>query len=153
MTQVLLGEHGAMYPLLDLIEARAPWAGLDVTRCLAACLEATLISHACIEEEILTPAVSPHLPPAKPGPTDHDIIRDLLNSAIAATDPAKARKLLLMTVAETRKHFEKEETAIFPVAARELTRQVQEELGSMWAFKRGVRAGRSRDHRCRSVPE
>jgi hemerythrin-like domain-containing protein len=50
----------------------------------------------------------------------------------------EARSLLLETIAFTRKHFRKEETVIFGIAERELSRNLQEQLGAEWATRRGV---------------
>jgi len=48
-----------------------------------------------------------------------------------------ARRVLL-AIAFARKHFLKEEIFVFGIATRELSRQVQEELGAEWARRRGV---------------
>jgi hypothetical protein len=146
ITQVLLGEHGAMYPLLDRIEAEAPSSGLAAIRLQAGFLQSVLISHAHLEDELLRPAILRHLPaPAtnpdgSPAPTDHQVIEAALLSVLAAETPGDARRLLLDTVAKTRKHFRKEETLIFPIADRELSREAQSRLGVEWAVRRNIAA-------------
>ncbi len=144
ITQVLLGEHGAMYPLLDRIEADAPSAGLPAIRAQAVMLDSVLISHANLEDALLRPAILPHLPaPAmnpdgSPAPTDHEVIEAELRAVLAAETPVEARRLLLDTVAKTRKHFRKEETLIFPIADRELSGEAQSRLGAEWAVRRNL---------------
>ena len=66
--QALLGEHGAMYPLLDLIEKTSGEASLDQLKTQAGLLRSTLVSHADLEDPLLRPAILAHLPPANGGP-------------------------------------------------------------------------------------
>lgn len=140
----LLGEHGALYPLLTLIENTAAAAGLEQLHAQADCLRSTLGSHADLEDELLRPAIQKYLPPppvtpdGNPAATDHEVIGEGLSAVIASRDAGHARRLLLETVAKTRKHFHKEETIIFRIAARELTFDDQERLGAEWARRRGV---------------
>ncbi|MBI4906567.1 MAG: hemerythrin domain-containing protein [Acidobacteria bacterium] len=139
ITQALLGEHGAMYPLLDMIEQTATSAGLMELKLQAAFLQATLISHADIEDALLRPVVLPYLEKPTPGPdgavppTDHQAIAIGLQSVIDAGDGQEARRLLMDTVTMTRKHFRKEENIIFPTADRELSLELLEDLGAQWA--------------------
>jgi hemerythrin-like domain-containing protein len=144
ITQALLGEHGAMYPLLDFIEQTVPSATLDAIRVQAQFLRSTLVSHAAIEDTVLRPAIERHLPkPAlnpdgSAGPTDHEVIEVGLRAVIEAPDTERARLLLLDTVAKTRKHFAKEEKLIFGIAERELSDEAQNRLGAEWAARRAV---------------
>jgi len=137
ITQALLGEHGAMYPMLDLIEQTAPCADLSAIGTLVACLQSILGSHAAIEDDLLRPAIQAWLPPPI-NPTDHQVIAAGLASALASTETEEARCRLLATIAKTRAHFLKEETSIFVIAARELPPEEQEKLGAEWAGLRGV---------------
>jgi hemerythrin-like domain-containing protein len=142
--QVLLGEHGAMYPLLERIENTASSADLQGLKIQASLLQSTLVSHADIEDALLRPVILKYLPqpaPAADGktaPTDHEIIVGGLAQVLAAVEAQEARRWLLDTVAKTRKHFLKEETIIFGIAGRELSHQRQDELGAEWARMRGV---------------
>lgn len=141
ITQSLQGEHGAINALLHFIENRAPEASAEQLGLLAEVLGAVLLSHAAIEDELLVPQIRPFLPPAPGGPgapTDHQVIASLLHRTEEAGDGAARRRLLLETVAETRKHFTKEETKIFPIAERELPAETQRALASEWADRRAV---------------
>ncbi len=144
ITQALLGEHGAIYPLLDLIEAQAPSSGLDVIKIQAAFLQSMLVSHAGIEDVLLRPMIQEHLPaPVRNAdgtapPTDHEVIEGGLRAVLDADERGKARRVLLETVAKTRKHFKKEERVIFRIAERELPEDVQDRLGAEWAARRSV---------------
>jgi hemerythrin-like domain-containing protein len=142
--QALLGEHGAMYPLLELIEKTAALADLEELKIRANCLQAILSSHARIEDALLRPFIQQYLPPPAP-PTkgsvtqaDHQVIDEGLARVLRSAEVQEARAALLDTVAKTRRHFLKEETLIFGIAARELPHQHQEQLGAEWARRRGV---------------
>ena len=142
--EALLGEHGAMYPLLDLIEKTAAFANLEELKIQANCLQSTLSSHARIEDALLRPFIRQYLPQPAPAPdgsavqTDHELIDEGLARVLRSAEVQEARAALLDTVAKTRKHFLKEETIIFGIAGRELSRQRQEQLGAEWARWRGV---------------
>lgn len=141
ITQSLQGEHGAINALLNFIEHRAPDASTEQLGLLAGVLSAILLSHADIEDELLVPKIRPFLPPPPGGPgapTDHQVIAGLLHKTEETSDGATRRRLLLETVAETRKHFTKEETKIFPITERELSVETQRALANEWAQRRGV---------------
>jgi hypothetical protein len=88
ITHALLGEHGAMHPLLDLIERTASTADLADPKTQARFVEATLSSHADIEDALLRPAILSYLPKPAPGPdgaippTDHQLINAGLASVV-----------------------------------------------------------------------
>jgi hypothetical protein len=135
--EALLGEHGALYPLFERIEALAQYAGLAELKLYADLLESTLISHADLEDELLRPEIRRYLPPTS-GPTDHERIRAGLERVAAAFDADEARRCLLETLARTRTHFRKEESTIFTIARHELCPDRQQELAAEWALIRGV---------------
>ena len=55
--QVLLGEHGAKYPLLAQIENTASSADLQELKIEASILHSVLVSHADLEDELLRPVI------------------------------------------------------------------------------------------------
>jgi hypothetical protein len=69
ITQALLGEHGAMYPLFDLIQRTAVQDSLAEIQWQARFLSAALVSHADLEDELLRPAILAYLLAAERGPT------------------------------------------------------------------------------------
>ena len=137
ITQDLLGEHGAIYPLFDIIEETAAAAELAELKIRANSLQSAIGSHATIEDEVLRPAIQAYLTAAA-GPTDHEVIDAGLSEVLASTTAEEARRALLETIALARRHFLKEETIIFGIAARELSCEAQEQLGAEWARRRGV---------------
>ena len=141
ITQSLYGEHGAINALLTFLEDRAPEASAQQLGLLADALGAVLLSHANIEDDLLVPRIRPFLPPPPGGPdaaTDHEVIAGLLRKIEEAGDSATRRRLLFQTVEETRRHFAKEETKIFPIAERELPAETQRDLAGEWAVRRAV---------------
>jgi len=144
ITEALLGEHGAMNPLLDLIAQTTPGADLVELKTRALCLRSALSSHAKIEDELLRPAIQPWLPPSAPAAdgtaalTDHEVIEAGLDRVLVSTGLEEARESLVETLTKTRAHFRKEETIIFRIAARQLAQEFQEQLGAEWARRRGI---------------
>jgi hemerythrin-like domain-containing protein len=141
ITDALLGEHGAIYPLLDLLEKTLPDGDLAGAVTRAACLHSALITHAAIEDAVLRPAIQKFLPPP-PSQTDHEVIEQALLRVMSATDRDEAMRLLRDALARTRKHFHKEETVIFPLAERELSADELDRLGDEWAARRRVNLSR-----------
>jgi len=141
ITQSLRGEHGAINALLDFIELRAADATSEQLGLLKDALKAVLLSHAAIEDDFLRPAILPFLPPPPGGPdapTDHQVIAELLRRAGEADDAAARRKLLSETLEQTRKHFTKEETKVFPLAEQKVSIDGQRSLAIAWAARRRV---------------
>lgn len=127
-----------MYPLLDRLQSRLDSGSIDELRLEVRMLQATLVSHAEIEETVLRPAIAGFLPPAGGVPTDHDVIRQSLDLVLNDGDEDEVRRVLAETLAFTRKHFRKEETHLFPVASCELSEEAQNRLARLWAAQRGV---------------
>jgi hemerythrin-like domain-containing protein len=157
ITHALLGEHGAIRPLLDFIEQSASDATVEQIKLQVRLLQSTLVSHASIEDALLRPAIERYLPrpsagSGEPLPSDHEIIRSGLDDVLACPDRECARTLLLATVAATRKHFQKEEKTVFGIAERELTEQEQERLGAEWATMRCVLLGETDGRHHLSTP-
>jgi len=125
----LLGEHGAIRPLLDSIEASASTDDPATLKTRIQVLSAALVSHAD-----QSPSHQGGLGASDRRLTDAD-------------DPREARRALAETVAVTRKHLEKEELVVFPSADRQLSGESQEKLGAAWAARRGVTARRGRASR------
>ncbi|MBS1854223.1 MAG: hemerythrin domain-containing protein [Acidobacteria bacterium] len=142
ITHALRGEHGAIYPLLDIIQESAPVVGIESIRTQARILRATLMSHADIEDAVLRPAIERYLPEPAPEPdgsrppSDHQRIRAGLEHAMDAGLVEEARRLLIQTVEAISRHFAKEEGVIFAIAECELPEEVQHDLGARWSALR-----------------
>lgn len=145
VVDALLGEHGVLYAWFDAVEGAL---GSDPSAAevagLARQLAAVLGSHARVENELLLDEAARR--GAEEGPLavmrrEHDDIEALLGEAVEAADaePGRAAGLLGEAIAVAREHFEKEELAAFPLAARVLGPEALAEAGVRWAERRRVR--------------
>jgi hemerythrin-like domain-containing protein len=142
LTDALLGEHGVIYALFDHVETTLPKLEtlVDVQR-VSALLTAAIGSHAGLEDDILFPALEPHL--GQMGPLtmmrhEHREIESGL-ADVQNTDSfelAVERLRYALTVART--HFAKEEQVLFRMAGQVLSESQLEQLGARWAEERRV---------------
>ena len=141
ITDALRGEHGPLYALfLHCEESALKWELADLLLA-GRCLEAALLSHAHVEDDILFAAVERVMPPG--GPTsamraDHDEIDHELALLRAATTESQARQALAAVIDKARDHFEKEEVVLFPLADELLPAAELERLARVWADRRGA---------------
>jgi iron-sulfur cluster repair protein YtfE (RIC family) len=141
ITDALRGEHGPLYALfLHCEESALKWELADLLLA-GRCLEAALLAHAHVEDDILFAAVEQVMPPG--GPTsemraDHDEIDHELALLRAATTESQARQALAAVIDKARDHFEKEEVVLFPLADELLPAAELERLARVWADRRGA---------------
>jgi hemerythrin-like domain-containing protein len=64
------------------------------------------------------------------------MIEETLAKVHKARDPKNAKKFLLGAVTASRKHFDKEERIVFPLAERILKAKTLSELGETWLRRR-----------------
>lgn len=142
ITDALLGEHATLYALFDHLRATALSRGdLDEFHNAALLLESQLAGHAQIEDEILFPALEPHL--GRAGPlavmrSEHESIDHLLRAACDEKHLDAARSALAALLDLAVIHFRKEEQALFPMARQYLDETALTALGDEWAARRGV---------------
>ena len=141
LTDALLGEHAVLYELFE--HARRAAAGGDAgdMRRAVSVLDALLLSHARVEEDLLFPALDPHL--GQMGPlavmrSEHQSIERLLASAHKEPDPAALKAIVADLLDLAHGHFQKEEMALFPMARRFLDEATLARLGDQWADRRKV---------------
>jgi len=133
ITEALLSEHLVFHNLFDQIEAAAPGLKtLAELKAVAAMLESMLRMHAEAEDALFF------------GPLEHcfeqigqrdsflqeheemDANLQLVDKAVRVKE---ALDLLLRAVAHSRRHFDREERIVFPLAERVLNEGTLEELG------------------------
>ncbi len=142
ITRALLGEHGAFYAQFAAIERLAASAGAPELRAAATLLDAALVSHARLEDELLFRAIDAAMPDAGPLPVmrdEHRRIEEALARARLGGHVPSARAALLEAIAISREHFLKEEEILFPLAEKVLDGEDIRTLGAAWAKARGVR--------------
>jgi hypothetical protein len=71
---------------------------------------------------------------------EHEMIEATLAKAHKTRDVKSVRRLLPGAVMASRKHFDKEERIVFPVAERILSAKTLSELGETWLQRREVSA-------------
>lgn len=144
ITDALYGEHGPLYALLAHCERSATQWELADLLLAGRCVEAALLSHASVEDELLFAALAARMPAG--GPVDvmrgeHEAIDATLAALHEATDEGAARRAVLQVVHLARDHFAKEEQVLFPLAGDLLDAAELERLGAEWAARRGVACG------------
>ncbi|MBI3874616.1 MAG: hypothetical protein HY300_01320 [Verrucomicrobia bacterium] len=140
ITEVLLAEHGVFHNVFDSIEAGASrLRTLAEVRAQASLLEVMLKAHSDMEHELLMEPLDHCLDQLGHRETfhhEHENIEQGLDAVAKARTTKKARKLLLDAVLASRKHFDKEERIVFPLAERLLKVKTLQSLGSAWMKER-----------------
>jgi hemerythrin-like domain-containing protein len=140
ITEALLAEHVVFHSMFDHVEAIAPTLKtLAELKAVAAILESMLKVHADTEDALFL------------GPLEHcfeqigqrdsfveehqemDANLQLVEKAVRAKE---ALDLLLSAVAHSRRHFDREERIVFPMAERVLNERTLNELGEAWMEQR-----------------
>lgn len=142
ITDAFLGEHGVFYALFDRLVEELPTDSIEVLRGKASLLTAALEPHARLEDELLFVTVEEEagigVGPVETMRAEHEAIEGVLQRAVAATEPAPAREMLLEVIHLARAHFLKEEEVAFPMAEEVLGAESLTRLGKEWARARGV---------------
>ena len=147
ITDALLAEHTVFHHIFDHLEAAVPRARtLAEVRVLARLLEALLADHSHTEEDLLMTPLDHCL--EQIGQRDlfheeHEGIERNLGQALKVRDVRTARRTLLVAVVASRRHFDKEERVIFPLANRVLKTRTLNELGDTWIALRNKLKKRS----------
>ncbi|HTL54226.1 MAG TPA: hemerythrin domain-containing protein [Candidatus Limnocylindrales bacterium] len=140
ITEALLAEHLVFHSMFDHIEAAAPsLKTLGEIKAIAAILEPMLKFHADAEDALFF------------GPLEHcfeqigqrdSLVEEHLEMDTnlqmvqKATRAKEALDLLLGAVAHSRRHFDREERIVFPLAERVLNERTLTELGKAWLDQR-----------------
>ena len=140
ITEALFAEHLVFHNMFDHIEARAPrLKTLTEVKSLAALMESLLKAHSDTEDELFIGPLEhcfEQLGQRDAFLEEHQEIDDSLKNVQEARQFKKARQLLLAAVAYSRKHFDKEERIVFPLAERVLKNKTLKELGQTWTEQR-----------------
>ncbi|MGD0258901.1 MAG: hemerythrin domain-containing protein [Verrucomicrobiota bacterium] len=140
ITEALFAEHLVFHNMFDHIEARAPrLKTLAEVKSLAALMESLLKAHSDTEDELFIGPLEhcfEQLGQRDAFLEEHQEIDDSLKNVQEARQLKKARQLLLAAVAYSRKHFDKEERIVFPLAERVLKNKTLTTLGHTWMEQR-----------------
>jgi hemerythrin-like domain-containing protein len=140
ITEALFAEHLVFHNMFDHIEAAAPdLRTLAEVRSLAALMESLLKSHSDTEDELFIGPLEhcfEQIGQRDAFLEEHQEIDVSLTNVQETKDLKKARQLLLAAVAYSRKHFDKEERIVFPLAERVLKNKTLTALGQTWVEQR-----------------
>ena len=142
ITEALFAEHLVFHNMFDHIEAAAPkLKTLAEVKSLAALMESLLKSHSDTEDEMFIGPLEhcfEQLGQRDAFLEEHQEIDISLKNVQLTKDFKKARQLLLSAVAYSRRHFDKEERIVFPMAERILKTKTLSELGETWLKRRAI---------------
>jgi len=139
ITDALLAEHVVFHTLFDHIERVAPrLKTLGEIRALADLLETMLIQHSKAEDELLMNYLEDSIEQMGHRETfheEHELIEQHLDAVRSARALRSARRLLVDAVIGARKHFDKEERLVFPLAEKVISYHNIMKLGRQWLEK------------------
>jgi hemerythrin-like domain-containing protein len=140
ITEILMAEHAVFHNLFDHIEASAPkLKTLGEVKALAAVVDKVHAPHSKTEDDLFIEPLEPYFDQMGQRETFHDE-HEHIEAALAKVQKARtvkeAKKILLNAIAASRKHFDKEERIVFPMAERLLKAKTLTDLGSEWMKRR-----------------
>jgi hemerythrin-like domain-containing protein len=145
ITQALQAEHVVFHNLFDHIEKTAPrLRTLAEVRALSNLLARMLDIHSQVEDVLLVEPLEPSLHQLGQHENfhaEHDEIDRQLDAIAAAKTVATARQALSRAVAIARRHFDKEERIVFPLAEKILSAKTLTDLGKRWEQQHKESAG------------
>ena len=140
ITEALLAEHMVFHNVFDHIERVLP--GLKTVaevKALAGLMEGLLQPHSKTEEDLVFAPLDHCLEQMGQCDTfkdEHEEIDGNLMKVKSARRLTDARRMLLSAVTASRKHFDREERIVFPLAEKVMKRETLTELGRTWMKQR-----------------
>ncbi|MFO1499046.1 MAG: hemerythrin domain-containing protein [Verrucomicrobiota bacterium] len=142
ITEALLAEHVVFHNLFDYVERKLPHVKtLAEVRTLSSLLETMLRIHSHVEDHLLIDpldAAFAQMGQAENFHDEHEEIEQGLESIETVPRLAEAKRRLLKAVLLSRKHFDKEERIVFPMAEKQLSAKSLLVLGKRWEEQRTV---------------
>jgi hemerythrin-like domain-containing protein len=140
ITQALQAEHVVFHNLFDHIEKTAPrLRTLAEVRALSDLLARMLDIHSQVEDVLLVEPLEPSLHQLGQHENfhaEHDEIDRYLAAIAKAKQVTIARQSLSRAVVVARRHFDKEERIVFPLAEKILSAKTLTDLGKRWEQQR-----------------
>lgn len=140
ITDILRAEHTVFHHLFDHIEATTPRVKtLAEIKSLAVLAAKVMTPHSRTEDELFIEPLEHCFEQIGQRETfhhEHEIIDETFAKVHQARELKAARKLLLGAITAARKHFDKEERIVFPMAERILKAKTLTDLGSEWMKRR-----------------
>ena len=140
ITDILRAEHTVFHHLFDHVEAIAPrLKTLAEVKSLAILVDKVMAPHSETEDELFIEPLEHCFEQIGQRETfhhEHQLIEETLVKVQKARDLKTARKLLIGVITASRKHFDKEERIVFPLAERVLKVDTLKTLGNEWRRRR-----------------
>jgi len=140
ITEALFAEHLVFHSMFDHIEAAAPrLKTLAEVKALATLMEHLLRTHSDTEDDLFIGPLEhcfEQIGQRDAFLEEHKEIDENLRNIQGTRQLKKARQLLLSAVSYSRKHFDKEERIVFPMAERVLNAKTLTALGQQWMEQR-----------------
>ncbi len=140
ITDILRAEHAVFHHLFDHIEMTAPrLKSLAEVKSVAVLVDKVMAPHSQTEDELFIKPLEHCFEQIGQRETfhqEHEVIEANLDKIAKARTLKVGRQLLLGVITASRKHFEKEERIVFPMAERVLKVQTLTDLGNEWMKRR-----------------
>ena len=140
ITSILRAEHAVFQHLFDHLEAAVPQLKtLAEVKSLALLVDKVMSAHAQTEDELFIRPLEHCFEQIGQSETfhqEHEAIEATLDSVQEAKSLAEAKRFLLSSIADSRKHLDKEERIVFPMAERVLKTNTLSDLGNEWLKRR-----------------
>jgi hemerythrin-like domain-containing protein len=147
ITEALFAEHMVFHNMFDFIEVEVPkFKTLAQIKCMAAMVESLLEAHSDTEDKLFIGPLEhcfEQIGHCETFHQEHKVIEGNLKLIRNAKQLKQARALLLGVVLASRKHFDKEERIVFPMAEAVLNGKTLVGLAKTWREQRQVPAGRA----------
>lgn len=140
ITDILRAEHTVFHNLFDHIERTAPrLKTLGEVKSLAVLIDKVMTPHSKTEDELFIEPLEHCFEQIGQRETfhhEHELIEATLTKVGKARELKAAKKLLIGVITASRKHFDKEERIVFPMAERVLHAKTLADLGKEWMKRR-----------------
>jgi hemerythrin-like domain-containing protein len=144
ITDILRAEHSVFHNLFDHIESSAPrLKTLAEVKAVAMLIDKVMAPHSRTEDELFIDPLEHCFDQIGQKETfhdEHEQIEQTLAKVTRASTLKEAKRLLLAVITASRKHFEKEERIVFPMAERILKAKTLTELGAKWMNRRNLKS-------------
>jgi len=142
ITDILRAEHTVFHHLFDHIEATIPrLRTLAEVKSLATLADKVMAPHSKTEDDLFIDPLEHCFEQIGQRETfhhEHELIEQTFAKVHKARDLPAAKKLLLGAITASRKHFDKEERIVFPMAERILKAKTLTDLGNEWMLRRAA---------------
>src|SRR5215472_4208568 len=140
ITEALLAEHLVFHHMFDYLEATLPTIRtLGEVKALARLMENMLRAHSETEDDLFIGALEhcfEQIGQREMFHQEHEEIDANLKKVQESKHLGRAREILLSAVSYSRRHFDKEERIVFPLAEKVLKPETLNELGEAWMAQR-----------------